>query len=147
MPLGQALEPEPEDSEELLPPLAGLHAKIYVIDDGWKARVGVGSANSTGAALGNPPRNVEFMGELVGRKSKFGIDALLAPPRQGEAGTFRSLIEPFDSNEAGTIPEDETETQLDHLLKCCSRGCGADQTHWNRGRRRKWPVQPAAGTR
>ena len=114
------LEPEPEDSEEVLPPLAGLHAKIYVIDDGWKARVGVGSANSTGAALGNPPRNVEFMVELVGRKSRCGIDALLAPPRQGEAGTFRSLIEPFDPNEAGTILEDETETQLDHLLNAAA---------------------------
>ena len=55
------LEPEPEDTEESLPPLAGLHAKLYVIDDGWKARVSVGSANSTGAAFGNPPRNVEFI--------------------------------------------------------------------------------------
>lgn len=110
------LEPEAEDTEELLPPLAGLHAKIFVIDDGWRARVGVGSANSTAAALGNPPRNVEFMVELVGRKSKCGIDALLAPFVQGEAGTFRDLIEPFDPNEAGTLPEDETESRLDQLL-------------------------------
>ncbi len=110
------LEPEPEDSEESLPPLAGLHAKIYVIDDGWRARVGIGSANSTGAALGNPPRNVEFMVELVGKKSKFGIDALLAPPGQGEAGTFRSLIEEFDPAEAGTVTEDEDAIQLERLL-------------------------------
>ena len=73
------LEPESEDTEESLPPLAGLHAKVYVIDDGWKARVGMGSANSTSAALGDLPRNVEFMVELVGSKSRFGIDALLAP--------------------------------------------------------------------
>ena len=49
------LEPEPDDTEESLPLLAGLHAKVFVIDDGWKARVAVGSANSTSAALGNPP--------------------------------------------------------------------------------------------
>ena len=110
------LEPESEDTEESLPPLAGLHAKVYVIDDGWKARVGIGSANSTEAALGDPPRNVEFMVELVGSKSKFGIDALLAPPGQGEAGTFRSLIEEFDPEEAGTVAEDEDAVRLDDLL-------------------------------
>ena len=110
------LEPESEDTEESLPPLAGLHAKVYVIDDGWKARVGIGSANSTEAALGEPPRNVEFMVELVGSKSKFGIDALLAPPSQGEAGTFRSLIEEFDPEEAGTVAKDEDAVRLDHML-------------------------------
>ena len=111
-----SLEPEPEDAEESLPPLAGLHAKVYVMDDGWKARVGIGSANSTEAALGDPPRNVEFMVELVGSKSKFGIDALLTPPGQGEAGTFRSLIEEFDPEEAGTVAEDDDAIRLDYLL-------------------------------
>ena len=111
-----SLEPEPEDSEETLPPLAGLHAKIYVMDEGWKARVAVGSANSTGAALGNLPHNVEFMVELVGSKSRFGIDALLAPPRQGESGTFRSLIEEFDPAEAGTVTEDEDARGLEYRL-------------------------------
>ena len=110
------LEPEPEDFEESLPPLAGLHAKIFVIDDGWKARVAVGSANSTSAALGNPPRNVEFMVELIGRKSRFGIDALLAPPRQGESGTFRSLIDEFDPAEAGEVTEDKDARSLERLL-------------------------------
>ena len=110
------LESESEDTEESLPPLAGLHAKVYVIDDGWKARIGIGSANSTEAALGEPPRNVEFMVELVGSKSKFGIDALLAPPSQGEAGTFRSLIEEFDPEEAGTVAKDEDAVRLDHML-------------------------------
>ncbi len=114
------LEPEPEDAEESLPPLAGLHAKVYVIDDGWKARVGIGSANSTHAALGNPPRNVELMVELVGSKSKFGIDALLTPPSQGESGTFRSLIEEFDPEEAETVDEDEAELQLDYVLSDAS---------------------------
>ena len=110
------LEPESEETEESHPPLAGLHAKVFVIDDGWKARVGIGSANSTAAALGDPPRNVEFMVELVGSKSRFGIEALLAPPRQGETGTFRSLIDEFDPEEAGTVSEDKDAIRLDHLL-------------------------------
>ena len=110
------LEPEPEDFEESLPPLAGLHAKIFVIDDGWKARVAIGSANSTGAALGNPPRNVEFMVELIGSKGRVGIDALLAPPGQGGSATFRSLIEDFDPAEAGTVTEDKDARRLDRLL-------------------------------
>ena len=111
-----SLEPESEDTGESLPLLAGLHAKVYVIDDGWKARVGIGSANCTAAALGDQPRNVEFMAELVGSKSKFGIDALLVPPNPGEAGTFRNLIEGFDPEDAGTVVEDKDEIRLDYLL-------------------------------
>ena len=110
------LEPEPDDSQTELVPLAGLHAKVYVIDDGWNARVAIGSANSTAAGLANPPRNVEFMVELVGKKSRFGIDALLAPEGESGAGTFRSLIERFDTEEAGTVDEDADEQRLERLL-------------------------------
>ena len=100
-----------------------------MIDDGWKARVVIGSANSTNAALGDLPRNVEFMVELVGSKSKFGIDALLAPPGQGEGGTFRSLIEEFDPEEAGTVTEDEDAIRLDYLLDDAAETiAGADLT-------------------
>ena len=111
-----ALEPEPEDTDDAVVPLAGLHAKIFVIDDGWDARIAVGSANATGAALGNPPRNVEFMVELVGRKSRFGIDALLSAGDNGEAGTFASLIEEFDKEEAGTVEENPDDLRLERLL-------------------------------
>ena len=110
------LDPEPEDTDEFIPPLAGLHAKVFVIDDGWDARLAVGSANSTAAALGNPPRNVEFMVELVGRKSRIGIDALLGVDREGEPGTFSSLIERFDPDEAGQETEDESTVRLERLL-------------------------------
>ena len=111
-----ALEPEPEDTDESLTLLAGLHAKVFVIDDGWNARVAVGSANSTAAALGNPPRNIEFMVELVGKRSRFGIDALLRADREGEPGTFSSLIEEFDPDEAGMVTEDEHQMRLERLL-------------------------------
>ena len=111
-----SLEPEPEDIDESLLLLTGLHAKVYVIDDGWNARVAVGSANSTSAALGLQPRNIEFMVELEGKRSRFGIDALLKGSREGETGTFGSLIEEFDKSEAGTVTENESQKRLDRLL-------------------------------
>jgi len=51
----------------------GLHAKLYVADAGWDARVWTGSANATEAAF---HRNVEFLVELRGKKSRYGIDRL-----------------------------------------------------------------------
>ena len=111
------LELEPEDPDVDLAPLAGLHAKMFVIDDGWNARLVVGSGNSTSAALGSAPRNVEFMVELSGKKGTFGIDALLKPGDGNNAGTFRSLIEPFDKADLGTVPEDVDTTNLELLLE------------------------------
>ena len=114
------LELEPEDGEADLAPLGGLHAKVYVIDDGWNVRLVVGSGNSTSAAMGRVPRNVEFMVELSGRKSKFGIDTLLNPGRDSDAGTFRSLIEPFDKSEVGTVSEDEDAANLELTLEAAA---------------------------
>ena len=54
--------------------LAGLHAKTYIADAGWKARLWTGSANATDAAFHG---NVEFLVELVGRKGRCGVDAVL----------------------------------------------------------------------
>ena len=45
--------------------ISGLHAKLFVIDDGWNACVWTGSANATVAAF---QRNVEFLVELVGER-------------------------------------------------------------------------------
>ena len=114
------LDLEPEDADAGLAPLTGLHAKVYVIDDGWDARVIVGSANATRAALGNPAQNVEFMVELVGRKSVFGIEKLLDPDGDGEEGAFLSLIEPFDKSQAGTVDEDAGERALESLLSAAA---------------------------
>jgi hypothetical protein len=72
--LASEASPSSADVEEA-PESRGLHAKCYVVDDGWKARVWTGSANATESAFS---RNVEFLVELVGPKSRFGIDALLA---------------------------------------------------------------------
>lgn len=56
------------------PPLLGLHAKCYVADAGWNSRIWTGSANATGAAF---TRNVEFLVELRGKKSRSGIAAIM----------------------------------------------------------------------
>jgi phosphatidylserine/phosphatidylglycerophosphate/cardiolipin synthase-like enzyme len=53
---------------------SGLHAKLFVIDHGWKTSVFTGSFNATVHAL---EHNVEFMVELVGKRSRFGVDQFL----------------------------------------------------------------------
>lgn len=91
-------EPPEQDSGETVAngepraeSLNGLHAKLYVADAGWDARVWTGSANATDAAFS---RNVEFLVELRGRRSQCGIDAVLG------AGGFAGLLQPF-------LPPDE----------------------------------------
>ena len=64
----------PEAAEDDIPLSRGLHAKCYVIDNGWKASIWTGSANATEQAFNG---NIEFLVELMGPKSKFGVDALL----------------------------------------------------------------------
>ena len=85
--------------------LQGLHAKLYVADAGWKASVWTGSANATDAAFGS---NVEFLVEIQGAKSRFGIDALLAKG-SGEA-RFSDLLKPYTEHEYR--PPDELEEGL-----------------------------------
>jgi hypothetical protein len=65
--------------------LAGLHAKLYVIEDGREAEVWTGSANATDPAFSS---NVEFMVQLRGPRSRVGISALMdsdkESPRLGD---------------------------------------------------------------
>jgi PLD-like domain len=87
------LEDEPEQAEakssEWSAPPSGLHAKLYVFDEGWNAIVWSGSANATTAAFS---QNVEFLVGLGGKKSKVGVGAAhvrvdaSAVPGQGKAG-------------------------------------------------------------
>jgi hypothetical protein len=69
----------------------GLHAKLFVVERGWDVEVLTGSANATSAAF---ERNVEFLVQLTGKKSKVGLKALL-----GEGGTdgllFGSLLQAY----------------------------------------------------
>ena len=69
--------------------LAGLHAKIYVIERNRRAHVFIGSANATDAAFGG---NVEILVELVGGATKLGVDTFL-----GSEAPFRTLLEEYDT--------------------------------------------------
>ena len=101
--------------------LSGLHAKAYICDAGWQARVLTGSANATDVALHG---NVEFLVELEGPKKQCGIDAVMKPG-QGEAG-FGDLLERYDVQNVEPIaPDDRELLQLD--LERCATALAAEE--------------------
>jgi hypothetical protein len=111
-------ESNPDDADAIeSTTLAGLHAKVYVIDDGWNARIFIGSANATNGAFST---NVEFLTELGGRKSDFGIEATLSASEGGEIA-LRDLLVPWtppsEGPDAGTLQREEMERELNEL-KC-----------------------------
>jgi hypothetical protein len=108
--LDDALEAEPDEADEVRAWLAGLHAKVYVADQGWDATVWTGSANATGAAF---HQNVEFLVELTGKRSACGVETILG---DGSAGTFSSMLVPCDG-EVAEKPDDELELSLDRLAR------------------------------
>lgn len=91
-------------------PTSGLHAKLYVADDGWNGRIWTGSANATNAAFG---ANVEFLVELKGKKSLCGVDAFLKPGTT-EPG-FVNLLRQFEATEA--VPADADQEALEERLE------------------------------
>lgn len=95
--------------------LDGLHAKLFVIDRGWDASVFSGSFNATTHALRH---NVEFMVELVGRRSQFGVEQFLRQVK-GETN-FADLLKRYDVN-APAVPADATSQQLDELILAIKR--------------------------
>lgn len=99
--------------------LRGLHAKLYVADAGWDARVWTGSANATRAAFNG---NVEFLVELVGRKSFCGIDALLT--RSKERAGFADLLVPYTAEDDAS-PKDTLREELERELSAAKRSLSA----------------------
>jgi hypothetical protein len=95
--------------------LDGLHAKLFVIEHGWDASIFSGSFNATVHAF---QHNVEFMVELVGKKSRFGVEPFLRQVK-GET-TFADLLQAYDVN-APTVAADATAQQLDSLLQALKR--------------------------
>lgn len=97
----------------------GLHAKIFVADQGWNASVWTGSANASYSAFN---RNVEFMVQLIGKKDKVGIDAFL----EGSDGRgFLAFLRPFVVGDR-QLPDPETEgneRQVEALRHRLASGC------------------------
>ena len=95
--------------------LEGLHAKLFVVDHGWDTSVFTGSFNATVSAL---EHNVEFMVELVGKRSRFGVDQFLRQVK-GETN-FSDLLRPYEVN-TEPAPTDATARQLDELFQATKR--------------------------
>lgn len=93
-------------------PFDGLHAKLYVFDEGTRTTLLSGSANATTAAFG---ANVEFLTELTGPRAVFGVDALLAEPTK-DVQSLRSFLIPVPPDSLGgadeTGPADDLLDQL-----------------------------------
>ncbi len=106
--------PEVQDAEADTPRDAavptGLHAKAFVGDAGWDARMWVGSANATDQAFNG---NVELLVELRGRKSVCGIDAVLDEGRRDTPG-FGAMVEDYERHltPVRPDPDDERARQL-----------------------------------
>lgn len=126
--LDDGAELDHEEGKEATPdvgalaPATGLHAKLYVADDGWNAHLWTGSANATTAAF---ERNVEFLVQLTGKKSRVGVGAFL--DGAGEERGIRSLLATFTPSEAAIGP-DETEKRLEDRLFAVRRVLG--RTKW-----------------
>lgn len=92
--------------------LSGLHAKLYLAENGNQTKLWTGSANATNAAYNSV--NVEFLVELSGNKNKIGIDLLLG--RNDTRDSFRNLLKryqpPTEKNKDKIV-----EQQLDKKLE------------------------------
>lgn len=93
--------------------LDGLHAKLFVVDRGWRTSVYSGSFNATRHAFRH---NVEFMVELVGKRSQIGVDRLLSSS-SGET-RFADLLETVEPA-TKCDPQDAARKNLDDLLRRC----------------------------
>ncbi len=98
---------------------SGLHAKLYVAEIGWDARVLTGSANATHAAWYG---NIEFLTELIGKRSKCGIDVLL----DGEDGgsSLRDFLVEYPVDAPG-VDGGTDAAPWDDMLDAAQRILGA----------------------
>lgn len=91
--------------------LSGLHAKLFVMDDGWKANVWTGSANATDAAFNT---NVEFLVCLRGKRGDLGIGKLLG--QEGHHTSFVDLLQEYRGEEEPAAP-DAIQKELEKRLR------------------------------
>lgn len=111
-------EPQADGDAPMTERPRGLHAKLYLREEGWNCSLLVGSANATGAAL---HRNVEFLLQLTAKKSKAGIDAILTP-EDGQASLV-SLLQQYEPPEAPV--DDRVERLLDDLVNAARAAMAA----------------------
>ena len=115
---------EAQDEEPNGPPpvddqieLAGLHAKMFLFEEGRTTRLFTGSANATTAAF---RLNVEVLIELVGRTKDCGIASLLGQDDDPKLESLRSLLQeyhPPDEPQQNGNGETELERKADRLAR------------------------------
>lgn len=94
--------------------LQGLHAKLFIAEEGWNAHLFTGSANATTAAFEN---NVEFLVQLTGKRSCYGIEKFL---QQSTGETcFRDLLHEYTPS--STPPTDEIQKHLEQKIENARR--------------------------
>lgn len=96
----------------------GLHAKLYLLESGWNVSVITGSANATIAGLSGI--NVEFLTELVGKKSRVGIDALLGKTKDALEMTLQNLLIPYRTPDKPSV-SDEVRKRLEKDIEATRR--------------------------
>ncbi|NTU70979.1 MAG: hypothetical protein HGB10_04045 [Coriobacteriia bacterium] len=116
--LNDAAEAEPSDSGapsdalENERPMAGLHAKLYVMHNGQgRVRILTGSANATHAGMSG---NVEFMVELDADRS-MRIEKLLEFGETG-ATSLRDMLLEYEPTDTTEDTDSDVEKRLDALL-------------------------------
>ncbi|MBW2095126.1 MAG: phospholipase D family protein [Deltaproteobacteria bacterium] len=110
--------PEPDEETQAdegagieLTQFTGLHAKMFIIESGWDSSLYTGSANFSDPALNG--RNVEFMVELQGKRSKLGIDKFLGGG--DERNSFRAMLRRY--SRASELKKDRSaERELERIL-------------------------------
>ena len=111
----------------------GLHAKAYIVENGWDTTLYLGSANATNASL-VAGTNVEILAELTGKRSRVGgIDSFLGDDGLREYLTeFEPLAEtpPLSIEEQAEkiIDAVRSELMLAGIRLCCT---AADEDVWD----------------
>jgi hypothetical protein len=111
-----APEAQDQDGEPSELPIQGLHAKLFVFEQGATAYVFLGSANATTAAF---RRNVEILVELAGHRKGLGIKAILNGTKAGGGGLGKILM-PYTSPEAAST-RDPQEVAAEEALESVRR--------------------------
>ncbi len=96
--------------------LSGLHAKLFLFENGRESRLFTGSANATNAAL---HANVEVLVELIGGTRDCGIASFLGPEDDPRLETIRSILQSYSLPDCpgSEPPERKSEVKADRLAR------------------------------
>lgn len=103
--------------------LAGLHAKLFLFENGREARLFTGSANATVGAF---QLNVEVLVELLGKKKNCGIASLLGADDDLRLETVRSLLQEYTLPGDPDLKDDpgkELERRVEKLARSLGTSC------------------------